>query len=73
MVAEARVAIDTLASLIEDAFERDPDQSLMSNLRECARETGPLSMREQGRSVASRLAGPTVQFHDPPARHLYRS
>jgi len=30
----SRTAIDTLLSLLEDAFEGDPDQSLLANLRD---------------------------------------
>jgi len=34
MIAESRVAIETLARLSEDAFEGDPDQGLLGNLHD---------------------------------------
>src|SRR4026208_2346383 len=33
-ISSSRTAIDTLAWLIHDAFEGDPDQSLLANLRD---------------------------------------
>ena len=33
-IVGSRAAIDTLAWLIHDAFEGDPDQSLLANLRD---------------------------------------
>jgi uncharacterized damage-inducible protein DinB len=55
MVAEPRAAVDALASLIDDAFERDPDQSLLSNLRDVREGDWTALHSGAGRSIAQVL------------------
>ena len=50
-----RTAIETLAWLIEDAFEGDPDHSLMSNLRTLKDEDWTALPRGAERSIAEVL------------------
>ena len=51
----SHTAIDTLAWLIEDAFEGDPDQSLLANLRDLKEEDWTALPSGAGRSVADIL------------------
>jgi len=53
--ASSRTAIVTLAGLIEDAFEGDPDHSLLANLREIRDEDWTALPLGGGRSVADIL------------------
>ena len=55
MVAEARAGVDVLARLIEDAFDRDQDQSLMANLRDLRQEDWTDLPSGAGRSIAEVL------------------
>ncbi len=51
----SRTAIDTLARLIEEAFEGDPSHSLLANLRDLREEDWTTTPRESGRSIADIL------------------
>ena len=51
----ARVAIDTLAWLIEEAFEGDPSHSLLANLNDLREEDWTAMPGESGRSIADIL------------------
>jgi hypothetical protein len=51
----SRVAIDTLAWLIEEAFEGDPSHSLIANLRELRDEDWTTVPLGGGRSIANIL------------------
>ena len=51
----SRTAIETLVWLIEDAFQGDPDQSLMSNLRDLREEEWTALPPGANRSVAEIL------------------
>ena len=51
----SRTAIETLAWLIEDAFEGDPDHSLLANLRELREEDWTAVPLGAGRSIADVL------------------
>src|ERR671934_2792970 len=53
--ASSRAAVDTLAWLIEDAFEGDPDHSLLANIRDLADEDWIALPPGGGRSVADIL------------------
>jgi uncharacterized damage-inducible protein DinB len=54
-VASSRTAIDTLAWLIHDAFEGDPDQSLLANLRDLSAKDWNALPVGGGRSIADIL------------------
>ena len=51
----SRTALDTLAWLIEDAFEGDPDHSLLANLRDLRDEDWTALPPGAGRSIADML------------------
>jgi DinB family protein len=51
-VESSHIAVDTLAWLIEEAFEGDPDQSLMANLRDLREEDWTTLPPGAGRSIA---------------------
>src|SRR4030095_7964851 len=51
----ARTVIETLAWLINDAFEGDPDQSLLANLRDLREEDWTTLPHGAGRSIADVL------------------
>jgi uncharacterized damage-inducible protein DinB len=51
----SRQAIETLAWLIEDAFEGDPDQSLLANLRDLREEDWTALTTGANRSIAEVL------------------
>ena len=51
----SRTAIDTLAWLAEEAFDGDPSQSLLANLRDLREEDWTAMRRETGRSIADIL------------------
>ena len=53
--AGSHTAIDTLAWLIEDAFEGDPDHSLLANLRDVREEDWRALPPGAGRSIADIL------------------
>jgi len=53
--APIRVAVETLASLVEDAFEGDPHQSLMANLRKLRPEDWTRPPAEGRRSISDIL------------------
>jgi uncharacterized damage-inducible protein DinB len=55
MTMQSRTAIDTLAWLIHDAFEGDPDQSLLANLRNLSDEDWTALPPGAGRSIADIL------------------
>ena len=55
MTTKSRTAIDTLAWLIHDAFEGDPDQSLLANLRNVSDEDWTALPPGAGRSIADIL------------------
>ena len=55
MTMQSRTAIDTLAWLIHDAFEGDPDQSLLANLRNLSDEDWTTLPPGAGRSIADIL------------------
>jgi uncharacterized damage-inducible protein DinB len=55
MSMQSRTAIDTLAWLIDDAFEGDPDQSLLANLRNLSDEDWTALPSGAGRSIADIL------------------
>lgn len=50
-----RIAVETLAWLIEDAFEGDPDQSLLANLRDLRAEDWTALPAGANRSIAEVL------------------
>jgi uncharacterized damage-inducible protein DinB len=54
-VSTSHTAIDTLAWLIEDAFDRDPTQSLMANLRDLRLEDWTALPQGAQRSIADIL------------------
>jgi uncharacterized damage-inducible protein DinB len=54
-MAHSRTGIDTLTRLIEDAFEGDPEQSLMANLRDLRDEDWHVPPTGAGRSIAEIL------------------
>jgi uncharacterized damage-inducible protein DinB len=54
-LANARIALDTLAWLIEDAFEGDPSHSLLANLRDVPDELWTAVTPGGGRSIADIL------------------
>ncbi|HSL43497.1 MAG TPA: DinB family protein [Anaerolineales bacterium] len=53
--AKSHTAIDTLAWLIEEAFEGDPSHSLLANLRELRKEDWTAVPGDSGRSIADIL------------------
>ena len=53
--AKSHTAIDTLAWLIEEAFEGDPSHSLLANLRELREEDWTAVPGDSGRSIADIL------------------
>ena len=55
MTDTSRTAIDTLAWLIHDAFEGDPDHSLLANLRNVSDEDWTALLPAAGRSIADIL------------------
>ena len=55
ILSTSRIAIETLAWLIEDAFEWDPTQSLMSNLRDLREEDWTALPAGAERSIAEVL------------------
>jgi len=54
-ISSSRTAIDTLAWLIHDAFEGDPDQSLLANLRDLSAKDLTALPVGGGRSIADIL------------------
>lgn len=50
-----KTGIETLVWLLDDAFEGDPDQSLLSNLRDVREGEWETVPRETGRSIADIL------------------
>lgn len=54
-MSPSRIAIETLAWLIGDAFEGDPDQSLLANLRDLREEDWTALPLGAGRSIADVL------------------
>lgn len=54
-MAHSRVTIETLAQLIEDAFEGDPDQSLLANVRNLRDEDWLVLPPGASRSIAEIL------------------
>ena len=60
--APIRVAVETLASLVEDAFEGDPHQSLMANLRKLRPEDWTRPPAEGRRSISDILEQPVHLF-----------
>jgi len=54
-IISSRTAIDTLAWLIHDAFEGDPDQSLLANLRDLSEKDWTALPVGGGRSIADIL------------------
>ena len=55
MTTQSRTALDTLVWLIHDAFEGDPDQSLLANLRNLSDEDWTALPLGAGRSIADIL------------------
>lgn len=55
MNTSSRAAIDTLAWLIEDAFEGDPEHSLLANLRDLTEQDWTALPPGGGRSIADIL------------------
>ena len=53
--ASSHIVIDTLAWLIEDAFEGDPSHSLLANLHDLREEDWTTLPRRSGRSIADIL------------------
>ncbi len=53
--ASSRTGIETLARLIRDAFEGDPDHSLLANLRELREEDWTALPPSGGRTIADIL------------------
>ena len=51
----SHIAIDTLARLIEEAFDGDPSHSLLANLHDLREEDWTVTLGEGGRSVADIL------------------
>lgn len=51
----SRTAIETLAWLVEQAFDGDPSHSLLANLRDLREEDWTATPRERGRSIADIL------------------
>ena len=51
-VEGSHIAVDTLAWLIEEAFEGDPDQSLLANLRDVQEDDWTALPLGAGRSIA---------------------
>jgi uncharacterized damage-inducible protein DinB len=51
----SRTAIETLAWLVEQAFDGDPSHSLLANLRDLRKEDWTATPRERGRSIADIL------------------
>jgi hypothetical protein len=54
-MASSRIALETLAWLIEDAFQGDPDQSLLANLRDLRDEDWLVLPPGANRSIAEIL------------------
>lgn len=54
-MTSSRTAIETLAWLIEDAFEGDPDHSLLANIRNLSEEDWTALPPGAGRSIADIL------------------
>ena len=54
-VSTSRTAIDTLARLIEEAFDGDPSHSLLANLHDLREEDWAATPGESGRSIAGIL------------------
>lgn len=50
--SNSRTVIDTLAWLIEEAFEGDPSHSLLANLHDLQEEDWTATVAESGRSIA---------------------
>lgn len=55
MIDQSRTGIDTLAWLIQDAFEGDPDHSLLANLRNVSDKEWTALLPGAGRSIADIL------------------
>jgi uncharacterized damage-inducible protein DinB len=55
VISSSRTAIDTLAWLIHDAFEGDPEQSLLANLRDLSAKDWTALPVSGGRSIADIL------------------
>jgi uncharacterized damage-inducible protein DinB len=51
----SHIAIDTLAWLIEEAFDGDPSHSLLANLHDLREEDWTVTLGEGGRSIADIL------------------
>ena len=54
-ISNSRVAIDTLARLIEEAFDGDPAHSLLANLHNLREKDWTATPSESGRSIADIL------------------
>jgi hypothetical protein len=54
-MTQSRITIETLARLIEDAFEGDPDHSLLANLRDLREKDWTALPLGAGRSIADIL------------------
>jgi uncharacterized damage-inducible protein DinB len=54
-VATSRIAVDTFAWLIEEAFDGDPSHSLLANLHDLREEDWTATLSESGRSIAEIL------------------
>jgi uncharacterized damage-inducible protein DinB len=54
-VSTSRTAIDTLARLIEEAFDGDPSHSLLANLHDVREEDWAATPGKSGRSIADIL------------------
>ena len=55
MTAQSRTAIDMLAWMTQDAFEGDPNQSLIANLRDISDKDWNALLPEAGRSIGDIL------------------
>jgi uncharacterized damage-inducible protein DinB len=53
--SNSHLAIDTLAWLIEEAFDGDPSHSLLANLHDLREEDWTATLGERGRSIADIL------------------
>ena len=54
-MTHSRIAIETLAQLAEDAFDGDPDHSLLANLRDLRQEDWTALLLGAGRAIADVL------------------
>jgi len=54
-VSTSRIAVDTFACLIEEAFDGDPSHSLLANLHDLREEDWTATLSGSGRSIAEIL------------------